>query len=158
MPMNDAVVPILADGIKWTGNAPKARLIWNFGVFADFLSEKQKFQQLRSSGRRPAGLGAQLSDEGRGKALHLGIAVRHAKADDGSLRLRSRPESWVAPYFIDTDKFAANDSTATGFELYYRPGPLLVGGEYFIDHGRCAGKRESPLSRRRDGGRLAGDG
>jgi len=134
MPLNDAIVPILADGIKWTGNAPKARLIWNFGVFADFLSEKQTFN---NSDHQVVGRLVWvpvLSDAGRGKAIHLGIAVRHAKADDGSLRLRSRPESWVAPYFIDTDKFAANDSTATGFEVYYRPGPLLIGGEYFIDH------------------------
>jgi phosphate-selective porin OprO and OprP len=133
MPMNDAVVPILADGIKWTGNAPKARLIWNVGVFADFLSEKQNFNNSEHQVVGRLVWLPQLSDEGRGKALHLGIAVRHAKADDGSLRLKSRPESWVAPFFIDTGQFDANDSTATGFEVYYRPGPLLIGGEYFID-------------------------
>ena len=134
MPINDAIVPILADGIKWTGNAPKARLIWNIGAFADFLSEKQNFNNSEHQIVGRLVWLPMLSDKGRGRAIHLGVAVRHAKADDGKLQPRSRPESYVAPYFLDTGKFDANDSTAAGFEVYYRPGPLLVGAEYFIDH------------------------
>jgi len=134
MPMNDAIVPILADGIKWTGNAPKLHLIWNIGAFADFLSEKQTFNNSEHQVVGRLVWVPVLSDQGRGNVLHFGIAVRHAKADDGQLQLRARPESWVAPYFVDTGKFNASDSTATGLEVYYRPGPLLVGGEYFFDH------------------------
>ena len=133
MPMNDAVVPILADGIKWTASAPKAHLIWNLGVFADFWSEKQNFNNSEHQVVGRLVWVPVLSDQGRGNLFHLGVAVRHAAADDGKLQLRSRPESWVAPYFIDTGKFDASDSTATGLEVYYRPGPLLVGGEYFFD-------------------------
>lgn len=32
--MNDATIPILADGIKWIGFAPKKHLIWNLGFSA----------------------------------------------------------------------------------------------------------------------------
>jgi phosphate-selective porin OprO/OprP len=133
MPMNDAIVPILADGVKWTAGAPNLHLVWNLGVFADFLSEKQSFN---NSDHQVVGRLVWmpvLSDQGRGNLLHFGIAVRHAKADDGKLQLRARPESWVTPYFVDTGKFDADNSTATGLEAYYRPGPLLIGGEYFFD-------------------------
>jgi len=133
MPMNDAIVPILGDGIKWTGNSPKAHLIWNVGVFADFWSEKQNFNNSEHQVVGRVVWVPVLSDQGRGNLFHLGIAVRHAKADDGQLQLRARPESGVAPFFIDTGKFNASDSTATGHEVYYRPGPLLIGGEYFWD-------------------------
>ena len=30
--MNDATLPILADGIKWLGYVPKAHILWNLGV------------------------------------------------------------------------------------------------------------------------------
>src|SRR4030095_13683711 len=41
--INDATIPILADGIKWLGYAPKKHLLWNLGVFMDALSENQSF-------------------------------------------------------------------------------------------------------------------
>src|SRR5262245_46711781 len=41
--MNDATIPILADGIKWIGFAPQKHLIWNLGVFSDTTSEVQSF-------------------------------------------------------------------------------------------------------------------
>jgi len=49
-----------------------------------------------------------------------------------ALRLRSRPETFPAPYFLDTGVFAASETTTTSIEAYYRPGPLLFGSEYFL--------------------------
>jgi phosphate-selective porin OprO and OprP len=51
-----------------------------------------------------------------------------------SIQFRSRPESWPAPYFIDTGKIPATSTTITQFETYYRPGALLFGTEYFLVH------------------------
>ena len=134
MPMNDASVQLLADGVKVTGYARKHPLTWNFGVFTDALSEKQSFSiaDHQVIGRlvwQPI-----LSDEGRGNLLHIGVALRYAKSDDGQLQPRSRPEAYLAPYFVDTGKFPANSTTMTGLELYYRPGPLLIGAEYMFQH------------------------
>jgi phosphate-selective porin OprO/OprP len=133
MPMNDNV-QLLADGIKVTGYARRRPLTWNFGVFTDALSEKQSFSiaDHQVIGRlvwQPI-----LSDEGRGNLLHVGVALRYAKSDDGQLQPRSRPEAYLAPYFVDTGKFPANSTTMTGLELYYRPGPLLIGSEYMFQH------------------------
>jgi phosphate-selective porin OprO/OprP len=62
------------------------------------------------------------------------VQARYAKADQGtSLQYRSKPESFQAQtYAIDTGKFAAESVNAYGFETYYRPGPFMVGGEYFF--------------------------
>jgi phosphate-selective porin OprO/OprP len=52
--------------------------------------------------------------------------------NDGMLRLRSRPESFTAPYFVDTESFPAKSTDMTSFEAYYRPGSFLIGTEYFF--------------------------
>jgi phosphate-selective porin OprO/OprP len=57
---------------------------------------------------------------------------RYGKPDQGELRLRARPEAFPAPYFVDTEKFPADHSTTASVEAYYRPGPLLIGSEYFV--------------------------
>src|SRR6185295_19645882 len=41
--INDATIPILADGIKWLGYLPKQRVLWNLGFYRDTLSEGQTF-------------------------------------------------------------------------------------------------------------------
>jgi len=64
--------------------------------------------------------------------LHIGLDLRYGKPDDGQLRLRSRPEAFEAPYFIDTGSFPAKHTTTADFETYYPPGPSLVGTEYFV--------------------------
>jgi hypothetical protein len=40
---SDAAIPLLADGIKWLGYLPSRSLIWNVGVFTDWLSKDQSF-------------------------------------------------------------------------------------------------------------------
>jgi phosphate-selective porin OprO/OprP len=37
--ISDATIPILADGIKWLGYLPKPRVLWNLGLYKDWLSE-----------------------------------------------------------------------------------------------------------------------
>jgi phosphate-selective porin OprO/OprP len=63
--------------------------------------------------------------------LHLGFSARYGKPKDDTLQLRSRPEDFTAPYFVDTGKFPSEGTTMFALEAYYRPGPLLVGSEYF---------------------------
>jgi phosphate-selective porin OprO/OprP len=127
--MNDATIPILADGVKWLGYAPKKHLLWNVGVFGDALSEGQSFSTYRRQG---VGRIALLPIENEEKLLEIGVAVRYGKPLNDSIQFRSRPESWPAPYFIDTGKIPATSTTITQFETYYRPGSLVLGTEYFF--------------------------
>jgi phosphate-selective porin OprO/OprP len=128
--ISDATIPILADGVKWLGYAPKIHLLWNLGFYGDWLSERQTFSTYdRQAVTRLAWL--PIISESGGNLLHVGVSLRYGKPDEGKLRLRSRPEAFPAPYFVDTLEFAAKSTRMTQLEAYYRPGPLLLGTEYF---------------------------
>lgn len=134
MTMNDASVQLLADGVKWTGYSAKAHMTWNVGAFADWLSKNQSFSNSDHQFIGRAVWQPILEDEDHGTLLHLGLGLRWAKPEDGQLQLRSRPEAYPAPYFIDTGKFPANSTTMEGLEVFYRPGPLLLFSEYIFQH------------------------
>jgi phosphate-selective porin OprO/OprP len=127
--MNDATIPILADGIKWIGFAPKKHLVWNLGFFGDTVSEGQTFS---TYARQAVGRIAWLPILSDTTVLHIGINGRVGKPDDNVLNVRSRPEAFEAPFFVETGTFAASQSRTTDLEVYYRPGSLLFGSEYFV--------------------------
>jgi len=131
--MNDASVQLLADGVKWTGYAERARVTWNVGGFGDWFSEKQSFSIADHQFIGRVAWQPILSADGR-DLLHLGVAWRYAASDDGKLQPRSRPEAYKSPYFVDTGKFDAESTTMTGLEFYYRPGPLTVGSEIMFQN------------------------
>ena len=128
-PINDASIPILADGIKWLGYSPKHGFAWNLGIYDDLLSKGQTFSTYSwQAVARPMWLPIHTE---KGKLFHLGANLRYGKPKNGQLQLRSRPEAFPAPYFVDTGKFAANSSRMAGYEVYYRQGPWLFGSEYW---------------------------
>jgi phosphate-selective porin OprO and OprP len=128
----DATIPILADGVKWLGYVPERGLLWNIGYYGDWLSENESFSSYdHQFVARVAWL--PIASETEGTLLHIGLNGRQGKPDDGQLQVRSRPEAFPAPYFVDTGKFAADQSRLASLEVYYRSGPLLVGSEYFVE-------------------------
>lgn len=134
--VNDAFLPILADGVKWMGNSRDGRFAYSLGWFGDQFSDKESFNRSDSQVvGRAIWLPLLLSEPER--LLHLGVAWRHAKANDGYLQMRSKPESYPAQtYAIDTGRFAAQGSDIVGIETYYRPGSLMFGMEYFFNQVR----------------------
>jgi phosphate-selective porin OprO/OprP len=127
--ISDATIPILADGIKWLGYVEEKHILWNLGFFGDWLSEGQTFSTYE---RQVVGRFAWVPEENDDTVLHLGTSLRWGKVEDGQLQLRSRPEDFEAPYFVDTGKFPADSTKMIGLEAYYRPKSLLVGSEYFL--------------------------
>jgi phosphate-selective porin OprO and OprP len=127
--MNDATIPILADGIKWIGFAPDKHVIWNLGFFSDTTSEGQSFS---TYSRQVVGRIAWLPILSDTTVLHIGINGRVGKPDDNMLNVRSRPEAFEAPFFVETGPFETTQSRTTDLEVYYRPGSLLFGSEYFV--------------------------
>jgi len=136
--MNDALVPILADGVKWSGYIPNGKLVYNIGFFRDTRSEIESFNK---HDRQTAFRAVWLPFAGREKekgVLHIAVQARHALADDGELQYRSKPESFQAQsYAIDSGKFAAEYANAYGVETYYRPGPLMFGMEYYFNKAKA---------------------
>ena len=129
--MSDASIPILADGIKWLGYVPSHGFLWNLGWYHDWLSEGQKFSTYES---QIVGRAAWLPihSEESGRLLHLGVNLRYGKPEEGELQLRSRPEAFPAPYFVDTGLFETSTTRMAGYEAYYRTGPWLFGSEYWL--------------------------
>ncbi len=128
-PALDAFVPILADGLKWMGYFPDPRIHYSLGWFTDTLSENEKFATYDHQVVARVVWQPILSDAEK-KVLHLGVMAREGEADDGAIRIRSRPGAYLAPYFLDTGQFAASDGRTGGFEAFYRSGSWLFGTEY----------------------------
>jgi phosphate-selective porin OprO and OprP len=70
-------------------------------------------------------------DEAGGKRyLHLGISGRHVGADNDTLRYRSRPETNVGDYYVDTGNLRADHAQHLGLELLWNEGPFSVLAEH----------------------------
>jgi phosphate-selective porin OprO/OprP len=125
-----ATVPLLADGIKWMGYLPEQRFVYNLGWYTDWLSEGQSFSSYDH--QLVARVGWLPVLEEKGTLLHVALAARYGLVNERTLRLRSRPELNIAPYFVETESFAAHDTRMAQAEAYYRPGRWLFGTEYFV--------------------------
>jgi len=130
LPFTDATVPLLADGIKWLAYFPGSHLFFNLGAFTDVLSAGQTFSSYNHQAVVRAGWVPKASDS-TGTLLHLALNFRAGSVHGDSLLLRSKPEAFPAPYFITTGKFPASSAWEAGPESYIRPGPLLLGTEYY---------------------------
>lgn len=131
---NDALLPILADGVKWTGSAFGKKLVYNLGWFTNSLARARQTYVKNDSQAAARAVWLPNAGQENGKVLHLAVEARHGSSLDGSFQFRSKPESFPAQsYAVDTGKFEASSSNTVGFEAYYRPGPLMFGSEYFLN-------------------------
>jgi phosphate-selective porin OprO and OprP len=124
------VIPLFGDGVKWLGYVPKYHVLWNLGGFTNAVSENETWQTYRSQvvGRA---VYVRLDSDTAGKVMHIGAAVHVGKPQNDTLRLKSKPEVFEAPNFLDTGLFPATRGTIAGLESYYRKGSFLAGGEYY---------------------------
>lgn len=128
--INDATVPILADGVKWLGFLPRQKILWNIGYYGDAFSEGQTFSWYDNQFiTRIAYL--PILDEGSKKVLHLGVMGRLGAVNNGKLQTRSRPEAFPAPYFVDTGKQNVSHTKMGGWEAFYRAKNVTLGHEYW---------------------------
>jgi phosphate-selective porin OprO/OprP len=64
------------------------------------------------------------------RLLHVGFSANVLYAGSGSVRYRSRPESHLAPYVIDTGDITADKALVVGGEAAWVNGPFSLQGEY----------------------------
>ena len=129
---NDAFLPILNDGVRWTQNVLGGHLTYNVGAYTDVVGDVESYNKNDwvFAGRL---VWLPLSPDS-GRTLHLAAEVRYAGANDGVLLYRSKPESFFAQsQAVDTGMFEADRSTIVGAEAYYLEGPWAFGGEYFVN-------------------------
>jgi phosphate-selective porin OprO/OprP len=61
--------------------------------------------------------------------LHLGISGAHMFANDDGMQFRSRPESYLAPYMVDTGKIRGDQGSVLGLESAWLKGPFSMKAE-----------------------------
>lgn len=65
-------------------------------------------------------------DASRSRLLHLGVSASRQRSGNGQVQFRARPESYLAPYAIDTGTIATDRATNVAGELLWIDGPLTV--------------------------------
>jgi phosphate-selective porin OprO/OprP len=78
------------------------------------------------------------------RLLHLGLSAHILYASGDSVRYRSRPESHLAPYVIDTGEVAAEGALVACAEAAWVNGPFCLQGEFL--HSWVKGHSEQDLS------------
>jgi phosphate-selective porin OprO and OprP len=134
MPMNDAAIPIMADGIKWLGVHPSGHANWNIAYFINKLPKspsKDWYDQALVA--RFAWVPLKPGKDEQGSLLHLGAAYHWGEFSNEEAQLKSRPESSTAPFFLDTGVFPAKTNNMLGLEAYYRYNNWLLGSEAIFD-------------------------
>jgi phosphate-selective porin OprO/OprP len=61
--------------------------------------------------------------------MHLGMSLGYQFAKGSQFEFRARPESFVAPYLVDTGEVDADQAGLLGFEAMFMAGPFTLRGE-----------------------------
>jgi phosphate-selective porin OprO/OprP len=130
-PIEDMIVPIQNDGIRWMGYLPKQKLVWNLGYFNETVFDHPLYPFMdQQYAARVAWL--PLLSEADGQLLHLAVNLKYGNPKDGKTQLKARPEATTAPYFLDTGVFPAEHEKVIGPEVWYRDNSMLYGASYYF--------------------------
>ncbi len=69
-----------------------------------------------------------------GKIIHLGASFSHMFTAGDGARYRSRPESYLAPFLIDTEPLGGDRAMVYGLEGAWQKGSVMVRGEFLQAH------------------------
>ena len=107
------------------------RYTWAAGLFrdADDFGDAADTDEVNFTGRVTAL--PWYAKDGR-RLLHLGLSVSERQPTEDSLRYRARPESHLAPRFVDTSRFASDGATLVDLEGALVHGPFSLQGEYVM--------------------------
>ena len=114
-------------GVRFSGTAAGDRMTWSAGWFNNWLQNDLSFSE---SGQIAAGRVSGLPIDAGRRLLHVAFSGAYREAPGGSFKIKSVPEVYEAPDFVDTGTFAADHGTSIGAELAYAEGPVLISSEY----------------------------
>jgi phosphate-selective porin OprO/OprP len=125
--LSTTFLPSRNTGFLLHGHSTPLRIRWSVGALqpeADDLSLKNN-DNLGYSARFSA---AFQPDAQRKTLLHLGLDFWHRSVED-TLQLATRPESHIAPNFVDTGEIASRHLDIGNLEAGIQRGPLTLQGE-----------------------------
>lgn len=145
-----ALAPGTSAGIQIGQPVLDRRATWRLGLFTDGVGTDFG-DASKDYGRAIARFTTlplwQPADDGGNKLLHLGISANVLYSGSSTMRYRSRPESHLAPYVVDTGEMEADGGLVAGVEVAWVHGPWSMQGEYVHswvrnadgDHSRFSG-------------------
>jgi phosphate-selective porin OprO/OprP len=131
-----ALAPGVDAGLQVGRPVFNKRMTWALGLFTDGVGVGSDFgEATQGFGRvvgRLTGLPIYHHDVDHPESqrlLHLGLSGSALYADQNTVRYRSRPESHLAPYVVDTGDIDAEGDFTLGMEAAWVNGPLCLQGE-----------------------------
>lgn len=138
-----ALSPGVNAGFQFGNSVFSDRMTWALGFFAagaaaDSGDASQDYGRsiLRVTGL-PLSEG-DPKDPASQRLLHLGLSLNWLYSASSSVRYRTRPESHLAPYVLDTGELDAENAATLDFEAAYIRGPLSLQGELLVSGVRDA--------------------
>jgi phosphate-selective porin OprO/OprP len=135
-----SVLEALTPGVSAGGEIGRPifdqRATWKFGLFTEGGGGQDFGEASKNYGRaitRITGLPIYQTDPDHPDSttlLHLGLSANVLYSTSGSVRYRSRPESHLAPYVVDTGDIAADKALVAGAEAAWVSGPFSLQAEY----------------------------
>ena len=120
--------------VQVDGNWRDQRMSYQAGIFAVGQNASLNFGDAsdglaRAMGRL-TGLPLYEAEGDRFRLLHLGLATSYVFSDNATMRYRSRPESHLAPFLVDTGDIDGRNAIQMGAEAAYVNGPFTLQGEF----------------------------
>jgi phosphate-selective porin OprO/OprP len=116
-------------GIRFSNSVAGGRMTWSAGWFNNWLDDGLSFDESGNIfGGRITGLA--IEQDGGRRLLHLGVSAVYRQSKGQTFKLKSVPEVYEAPDFVDTGSFPATSGTSVGGELAVVEGPVTVSAEY----------------------------
>lgn len=127
----EALAPERNTGLMLANTAFDERLTWAAGTFTEVGDSASGTldSDFRVDGR-VSGLPWYDPEARDSRYLHLGVSGSYMKPQNERAQFRSRPEAHLAPRFVDTGLFAADNAYLFGGEAALVYGPFSVQGEY----------------------------
>lgn len=128
-----AFVPERNVGIMIFNHAFHERFTWAGGVFRrsdKFGNDKVANDELNLTARFTF---APLYDKTKNQALHLGFAISHREPDNNEFQIKSKPEAYLAPTYVNTGTLENTDHlNIFQWEAAVVAGPFSAQGEYLL--------------------------
>ncbi|HYG24360.1 MAG TPA: porin [Verrucomicrobiae bacterium] len=127
----EAFAPERNTGAMFQNALLKDRMTWALGAFTESgeSGNSELDGTFRVSGRVTALPYWDEASKGR-KFVHVGLSGSVIEPSNGEARFRSRPESHLAPRFVDTGAFDADQTYLAAAELAAVVGPFSLQAEY----------------------------
>ncbi|MBN7810565.1 hypothetical protein J0A68_06335 [Algoriphagus sp. H41] len=126
----DAFLPARNWGAVLNSMYLKGRGTWAVGVFKNLEGDTTfRDTPMQLTGRIT---GVPLVTEDQSNLLHMGLGIRYSDAKQPVVA-KTESEFYLSPVFVRTPEMQAGHFFTNDFELYWRKGPLLVGGEYITN-------------------------